>query len=60
MKGHEEDLLLSVLAGIQKSLRSDFDMAYERGRISLSAEEGNTTPTFTRVSILQGAQAHVR
>uniref|UniRef100_A0A672GL76 lysophospholipase n=1 Tax=Salarias fasciatus TaxID=181472 RepID=A0A672GL76_SALFA len=36
---------------IQKSLRSDFDMAYERGRISVSAEEGNTPPTFTRVSI---------
>uniref|UniRef100_A0A667YYV7 lysophospholipase n=1 Tax=Myripristis murdjan TaxID=586833 RepID=A0A667YYV7_9TELE len=36
-------------AGIQKSLRSDFDMAYERGRISVSAEESNTPPTFTRV-----------
>ncbi|XP_034043190.1 neuropathy target esterase isoform X2 [Thalassophryne amazonica] len=36
------------ISGIQKSLRSDFDMAYERGRISLSAEEGNTPPTFTR------------
>uniref|UniRef100_A0A667ZJU5 lysophospholipase n=1 Tax=Myripristis murdjan TaxID=586833 RepID=A0A667ZJU5_9TELE len=35
-------------AGIQKSLRSDFDMAYERGRISVSAEESNTPPTFTR------------
>uniref|UniRef100_A0A672GP62 lysophospholipase n=1 Tax=Salarias fasciatus TaxID=181472 RepID=A0A672GP62_SALFA len=38
-----------ICAGIQKSLRSDFDMAYERGRISVSAEEGNTPPTFTRV-----------
>ncbi|XP_068606606.1 patatin-like phospholipase domain-containing protein 6 [Brachionichthys hirsutus] len=35
------------IAGIQKSLRSDFDMAYERGRISVSAEDGNT-PTFTQ------------
>uniref|UniRef100_A0A673AH94 lysophospholipase n=2 Tax=Sphaeramia orbicularis TaxID=375764 RepID=A0A673AH94_9TELE len=33
---------------IQKSLRSDFDMAYERGRISVSAEDGNTPPTYTR------------
>lgn len=41
-----------VCAGIQKSLRSDFDMAYERGRISVSVEEGNTPPTFTRVSTL--------
>uniref|UniRef100_A0AAY4EZR2 lysophospholipase n=1 Tax=Denticeps clupeoides TaxID=299321 RepID=A0AAY4EZR2_9TELE len=37
------------IAGIQRSLRSDFDMAYERGRISVSAEDGNTPPTFTRV-----------
>uniref|UniRef100_A0AAR2LU82 lysophospholipase n=1 Tax=Pygocentrus nattereri TaxID=42514 RepID=A0AAR2LU82_PYGNA len=38
------------LAGMQKSLRSDFDMAYERGRISVSAEDGTPTPpTFTRV-----------
>ncbi|XP_076146063.1 patatin-like phospholipase domain-containing protein 6 isoform X4 [Alosa pseudoharengus] len=36
------------IAGIQKGLRSDFDMAYERGRISVSAEDGNTPPTFTR------------
>ncbi|KAJ8390679.1 hypothetical protein AAFF_G00100590 [Aldrovandia affinis] len=37
------------IAGIQKSLRSDFDMAYERGRISVSAEEGTPTPpVFTR------------
>ncbi|XP_047221562.1 patatin-like phospholipase domain-containing protein 6 isoform X4 [Girardinichthys multiradiatus] len=36
------------ISGIQKSLRSDFDMAYERGRISVSAEDGNTPPTFTR------------
>ncbi|KAG7275336.1 hypothetical protein CRUP_035963 [Coryphaenoides rupestris] len=32
------------IAGMQKSLRSDFDMAYERGRISVSADEGNTPP----------------
>uniref|UniRef100_A0A8C2I2Q8 lysophospholipase n=1 Tax=Cyprinus carpio TaxID=7962 RepID=A0A8C2I2Q8_CYPCA len=30
------------IAGIQKGLRSDFDMAYERGRISVSAEDGNS------------------
>ncbi|XP_063051894.1 patatin-like phospholipase domain-containing protein 6 isoform X1 [Engraulis encrasicolus] len=36
------------IAGIQKGLRSDFDMAYERGRISVSAEDGNTPPTFSR------------
>uniref|UniRef100_A0A3Q2QNC6 lysophospholipase n=1 Tax=Fundulus heteroclitus TaxID=8078 RepID=A0A3Q2QNC6_FUNHE len=36
------------ISGMQKSLRSDFDMAYERGRISVSAEDGNTPPTFTR------------
>uniref|UniRef100_A0A3Q3MGA8 lysophospholipase n=1 Tax=Mastacembelus armatus TaxID=205130 RepID=A0A3Q3MGA8_9TELE len=36
------------IAGIQKSVRSDFDMAYERGRISVSAEDGNTPPTFPR------------
>ncbi|XP_061736458.1 patatin-like phospholipase domain-containing protein 6 isoform X3 [Nerophis ophidion] len=36
------------IAGLQKSLRSDFDMAYERGRISVSAEDGNTPPNFTR------------
>uniref|UniRef100_A0A7N6B0T7 lysophospholipase n=1 Tax=Anabas testudineus TaxID=64144 RepID=A0A7N6B0T7_ANATE len=40
--------VIFVCAGIQKSLRSDFDMAYERGRISVSVEEGNTPPTFTR------------
>uniref|UniRef100_A0A665WWD5 lysophospholipase n=1 Tax=Echeneis naucrates TaxID=173247 RepID=A0A665WWD5_ECHNA len=40
--------MLVVFAGIQKGLRSDFDMAYERGRISVSAEDGNTLPTFTR------------
>uniref|UniRef100_A0A8C2I4Q7 lysophospholipase n=1 Tax=Cyprinus carpio TaxID=7962 RepID=A0A8C2I4Q7_CYPCA len=33
-------------------LRSDFDMAYERGRISVSAEDGAPTPpAFTRVRI---------
>uniref|UniRef100_A0A8B9LUV3 lysophospholipase n=1 Tax=Astyanax mexicanus TaxID=7994 RepID=A0A8B9LUV3_ASTMX len=31
-------------AGMQKGLRSDFDMAYERGRISVSAEDGTPTP----------------
>ncbi|KAJ8363100.1 hypothetical protein SKAU_G00119310 [Synaphobranchus kaupii] len=37
------------IAGMQKGLRSDFDMAYERGRISVSAEEGAPTPpAFTR------------
>ncbi|XP_067353815.1 patatin-like phospholipase domain-containing protein 6 isoform X1 [Channa argus] len=36
------------IACLQKGLRSDFDMAYERGRISVSAEDGNTPPTFTR------------
>ncbi|XP_035390855.1 patatin-like phospholipase domain-containing protein 6 isoform X3 [Electrophorus electricus] len=37
------------IAGMQKSLRSDFDMAYERGRISVSAEDGiPMPPTFTR------------
>uniref|UniRef100_A0A671NR01 lysophospholipase n=1 Tax=Sinocyclocheilus anshuiensis TaxID=1608454 RepID=A0A671NR01_9TELE len=40
------------IAGIQKSLRSDFDMAYERGRISVSAEDGAPTPpAFTRVTV---------
>ncbi|XP_001921208.2 patatin-like phospholipase domain-containing protein 6 isoform X3 [Danio rerio] len=34
------------IAGMQKSLRSDFDMAYERGRISVSAEDG--VPAFTK------------
>uniref|UniRef100_A0A8C5CM56 Patatin-like phospholipase domain containing 6 n=1 Tax=Gadus morhua TaxID=8049 RepID=A0A8C5CM56_GADMO len=34
--------------GMQKSLCSDFDMAYERGRISVSADEGNTPPTKVR------------
>ncbi|TSK17926.1 Neuropathy target esterase [Bagarius yarrelli] len=35
--------------GMQKSLRSDFDMAYERGRISVSAEDGTPgAPLFTR------------
>uniref|UniRef100_A0A8C7GRD5 lysophospholipase n=1 Tax=Oncorhynchus kisutch TaxID=8019 RepID=A0A8C7GRD5_ONCKI len=38
------------IAGMQKNLRSDFDMAYERGRISVSAEDGNTPPTYTRVN----------
>ena len=47
-----------VFAGIQKSLRSDFDMAYERGRISVSAEDGNTPPTFSRVSTLWTLQTN--
>uniref|UniRef100_A0A8B9M2B6 lysophospholipase n=1 Tax=Astyanax mexicanus TaxID=7994 RepID=A0A8B9M2B6_ASTMX len=34
-------------AGMQKGLRSDFDMAYERGRISVSAEDGTPTPKVT-------------
>uniref|UniRef100_A0A7N8X0Q9 lysophospholipase n=1 Tax=Mastacembelus armatus TaxID=205130 RepID=A0A7N8X0Q9_9TELE len=42
-------ILSFVCAGIQKSVRSDFDMAYERGRISVSAEDGNTPPTFPRI-----------
>lgn len=45
--------MLTFYTGVQKSLRSDFDMAYERGRISVSAEESNTPPTYTRVSTLQ-------
>uniref|UniRef100_A0A669CKF9 lysophospholipase n=1 Tax=Oreochromis niloticus TaxID=8128 RepID=A0A669CKF9_ORENI len=32
----------SLKESVQKSLRSDFDMAYERGRISVSAEESST------------------
>ncbi|XP_068177199.1 patatin-like phospholipase domain-containing protein 6 isoform X2 [Antennarius striatus] len=36
------------IAGMQKNLRSDFDMAYERGRISVATEDGNNPPTFTR------------
>ncbi|XP_023188917.1 neuropathy target esterase isoform X2 [Xiphophorus maculatus] len=36
------------ISGIQKSVKSDFDMAFERGRISTSAEDGNTPPTFSR------------
>uniref|UniRef100_A0A3Q2PFF5 lysophospholipase n=1 Tax=Fundulus heteroclitus TaxID=8078 RepID=A0A3Q2PFF5_FUNHE len=46
---YQTKMCLVVCAGMQKSLRSDFDMAYERGRISVSAEDGNTPPTFTRV-----------
>uniref|UniRef100_A0A8C1TS13 lysophospholipase n=1 Tax=Cyprinus carpio TaxID=7962 RepID=A0A8C1TS13_CYPCA len=34
--------VIADLIGIQKGLRSDFDMAYERGRISVSAEDGNS------------------
>ncbi|KAG7315871.1 hypothetical protein KOW79_020737 [Hemibagrus wyckioides] len=37
------------IAGMQKGLRSDFDMAYERGRISVSAEDGTqAAPVFSR------------
>uniref|UniRef100_A0A8C1YSK0 lysophospholipase n=1 Tax=Cyprinus carpio TaxID=7962 RepID=A0A8C1YSK0_CYPCA len=44
--------VIADLIGIQKGLRSDFDMAYERGRISVSAEDGAPTPpAFTRVRI---------
>lgn len=53
------DIISVLSAGIQKSLRSDFDMAYERGRISVSAEDGNTPPTFTRVSTLHTPVTHM-
>ncbi|XP_010016915.1 PREDICTED: neuropathy target esterase, partial [Nestor notabilis] len=38
------------IAGIQKGPRSDFDLAYERGRISVSLQEDRTStfPTFSR------------
>ncbi|NXN12662.1 PLPL6 esterase, partial [Indicator maculatus] len=38
------------ISGIQKGPRSDFDMAYERGRISVSLQEdsSSTMATFTR------------
>ncbi|NWI64849.1 PLPL6 esterase, partial [Todus mexicanus] len=38
------------ISGIQKGPRSDFDMAYERGRISVSLQEDSTTTlaTFAR------------
>ncbi|XP_066564177.1 patatin-like phospholipase domain-containing protein 6 isoform X3 [Amia ocellicauda] len=38
------------IAGMQKGLRSDFDMAYERGRISVSLQEDGiaSVPSFTR------------
>uniref|UniRef100_A0A3B5M5S2 lysophospholipase n=1 Tax=Xiphophorus couchianus TaxID=32473 RepID=A0A3B5M5S2_9TELE len=39
---------MPVDISIQKSVKSDFDMAFERGRISTSAEDGNTPPTFSR------------
>ncbi|XP_072216915.1 patatin-like phospholipase domain-containing protein 6 isoform X5 [Excalfactoria chinensis] len=32
------------ISGIQKGPRSDFDMAYERGRISVSLQEDSTSP----------------
>ncbi|NXQ71954.1 PLPL6 esterase, partial [Quiscalus mexicanus] len=37
------------ISGIQKAPRSDFDMAYERGRISVSLQE-DSTGTFGQVS----------
>lgn len=39
--------------GIQKGPRSDFDMAYERGRISVSLQEDSTSPlaAFSRVGL---------
>uniref|UniRef100_A0A8C9S0U7 lysophospholipase n=1 Tax=Scleropages formosus TaxID=113540 RepID=A0A8C9S0U7_SCLFO len=41
----------TATGGVDASLRSDFDMAYERGRISVSAEDGAPIPSaFTRVS----------
>uniref|UniRef100_M3XHP0 lysophospholipase n=1 Tax=Latimeria chalumnae TaxID=7897 RepID=M3XHP0_LATCH len=38
------------ISGIQKGPRSDFDMAYERGRISVSLQEDSsvTPPSFSR------------
>ncbi|NXD74579.1 PLPL6 esterase, partial [Eolophus roseicapillus] len=38
------------IAGIHKGPRSDFDLAYERGRISVSLQEDRTSafPTFSR------------
>uniref|UniRef100_A0A8V5GVX0 lysophospholipase n=1 Tax=Melopsittacus undulatus TaxID=13146 RepID=A0A8V5GVX0_MELUD len=38
------------IAGMQKGPRSDFDLAYERGRISVSLQEDRTStfPTFSR------------
>uniref|UniRef100_A0A3P8ZKE6 lysophospholipase n=1 Tax=Esox lucius TaxID=8010 RepID=A0A3P8ZKE6_ESOLU len=45
---HYVSVWVCFCTGMQKNLRSDFDMAYERGRISVSAEDGNTPPTFTR------------
>lgn len=39
--------------GIQKGPRSDFDMAYERGRISVSLQEDSSSPlaAFSRVGL---------
>uniref|UniRef100_A0A674DR49 lysophospholipase n=1 Tax=Salmo trutta TaxID=8032 RepID=A0A674DR49_SALTR len=39
---------------LAENLRSDFDMAYERGRVSVSAEDGNTPPTYSRVREQKG------
>ncbi|KFP05971.1 Neuropathy target esterase, partial [Calypte anna] len=40
--------LPTPLPGIQKGPRSDFDMAYERGRISVSLQEESHMATFSR------------
>ncbi|NXS97084.1 PLPL6 esterase, partial [Jacana jacana] len=37
-----------AMTGLQKGPRSDFDMAYERGRISVSLQEDSTMATFSR------------
>ncbi|NXJ72552.1 PLPL6 esterase, partial [Rostratula benghalensis] len=36
------------ISGLQKGPRSDFDMAYERGRISVSLQEDSTMAAFSR------------
>ncbi|XP_014817471.1 PREDICTED: neuropathy target esterase, partial [Calidris pugnax] len=40
--------VVQVSPGLQKGPRSDFDMAYERGRISVSLQEDSTMATFSR------------
>uniref|UniRef100_A0A8C9VEH3 lysophospholipase n=1 Tax=Scleropages formosus TaxID=113540 RepID=A0A8C9VEH3_SCLFO len=47
-KGETADTV-PPLAGIQKSLRSDFDMAYERGRISVSDQRERKSVTVEEV-----------
>lgn len=46
-------LVSPLITGIQKGPRSDFDMAYERGRISVSLQEDSTSTlaTFARVRL---------